>query len=88
MCGYYAVPQKNITPEGYTHEWTAFVKQEDGRDIQHVVEKVVFQLHKDYEPNQKRGNVIIVRLHFLLFSFCITNTYYQRKSYLRKKTKI
>lgn len=68
-CGYSAVPQKDITPEGYTHEWRAFVKQEDERDIQHVVEKVVFHLHKDFEPNRNRGNIIIVGLQFLPFSF-------------------
>ena len=64
-CGYFAVPRKDITPEGYTHNWTAFVrsvKYQDGRDIRRVVEKVVFQLHKDYKPNQKRGTSILAFL--------------------------
>ena len=73
MCGYFAVPQKNITPEGYTHEWTAFVKQEEGNDLQDVVEKVVFQLHKDYEPNQKRGKHHYFRSSILAFLLYIAN---------------
>ena len=63
MCGYYATPREKATPEGYTHDWTAFVKgdhetdlEEEGSDLKYVVRKVVFQLHKDFEPNATRGN--------------------------------
>ena len=63
MWGYFAKPREEPTPEGYTHDWTAFVKGEtraDGHDvdIMHVVKKVVFQLHKDFEPNATRGIVV------------------------------
>ena len=63
LYGYYATPREKATPEGYTHDWTAFVKgdhetdlEEDGSDLKHVVRKVVFQLHEDFEPNATRGN--------------------------------
>lgn len=58
LCGYYANPREESTTKGYTHDWKAFVKGsgKNDSDIRHVVKKVVFQLHKDYEPNAKRGN--------------------------------
>ena len=66
MCGYFATPREEPTPEGYTHDWTAFVKGdhergdlEEGHDIKHVVRKVVFQLHESFKPNDTRGIVIV-----------------------------
>jgi YEATS domain-containing protein 1/3 len=60
LCGYFATPREKATPEGYTHDWTAFVKgdhekEENGSDLSHIVRKVVFQLHEDFEPNATRG---------------------------------
>ena len=58
LCGYFATPRDEPTPEGYTHDWTAFVRseaREDGSDIEHVVRKVVFQLHESFEPDATRG---------------------------------
>ena len=60
LCGYFANPRKEPTAEGYTHDWYAYVGSEnskDGYDIKHVVKKVVFDLHKDYKPNDKRGKI-------------------------------
>ena len=69
MCGYYATPREEATPEGYTHDWTAFVKgdherdvEEDGSDLKHVVRKVVFQLHEDFKPNATRGIMINIAI--------------------------
>ena len=55
LYGYYAQPRLESTPEGYTHDWTAFVKGVDNSDIKNVIEKVTFHLHEDYEPHAKRG---------------------------------
>lgn len=42
------------TAEGFTHDWTVFVRGPEGNNIQHFVEKVVFQLHESF-PKPKRG---------------------------------
>lgn len=34
----------------------------ESSDLKHVVRKVVFQLHKDFEPNATRGILIVVRI--------------------------
>ena len=55
--GYYAIPREEPTPEGYTHDWTAFVRgitTTDGSDIKNIVKRVVFKLHEDF-PNSTRG---------------------------------
>ena len=48
------MPSNKAMPDGYTHEWTVFVRGPDGCDIQHFVEKVVFQLHESFNK-PKRG---------------------------------
>ena len=58
LCGYFANPRKELSDEGYTHDWTVFVEGKEGQngqDIKHVVQKVIFRLHSDYKPNDKRG---------------------------------
>eukprot|EP00731_Ephydatia_muelleri_P016792 Em0009g1216a len=44
---------KKPTTEGYTHDWTVIVKGEEGHEIKHFVEKVVFYLHESF-PKPKR----------------------------------
>ncbi len=46
--------RKRPTPEGYTHDWTVLVRGEEGQDIRHFVEKVVFLLHESF-PKPRRG---------------------------------
>ncbi|XP_022258556.1 protein AF-9-like isoform X2 [Limulus polyphemus] len=41
------------TVEGFTHDWTVFVRGPEGFSIQHFVEKVVFHLHESF-PKHKR----------------------------------
>lgn len=55
LYGYVARPRLESTSEGYTHDWTAFVRGVDSSDIKNVIEKVTFHLHEDYEPHAKRG---------------------------------
>jgi len=45
---------KESTVNGFTHDWTVFVKGTEGADISHIVEKVVFHLHTSF-PKPKRG---------------------------------
>ena len=44
------------TKEGYTHDWTVYVRGPDQHNISHFIEKVVFHLHETFE-NRKRGMV-------------------------------
>ncbi|XP_054716606.1 protein AF-9-like [Uloborus diversus] len=41
------------TAEGFTHDWTVFVRGAEGSNIQYFVEKVVFYLHESF-PKPKR----------------------------------
>jgi PREDICTED: similar to LTG19 len=52
--GHKASPRLKPTDEGYTHDWTVFVKGADSCNIKYFVEKVVFQLHESF-PKPKRG---------------------------------
>jgi len=54
ILGHTANWRKKPTPEGYTHDWTVLVRGEDGCDVRHFVEKVVFHLHESF-PKPKRG---------------------------------
>lgn len=54
VLGHSASWRKRPTSEGYTHDWTVLVRGEDGQDIRHFVEKVVFFLHESF-PKPKRG---------------------------------
>ncbi|XP_033124001.1 protein ENL-like isoform X1 [Anneissia japonica] len=46
--GHRAAFRKTPTPEGFTHDWTVFVRGPDGNNIQHFVEKVIFFLHESF----------------------------------------
>ncbi|CAK1542241.1 unnamed protein product [Leptosia nina] len=41
------------TPEGFTHDWEVFVRGQEGADISHFVDKVVFHLHETF-PKPRR----------------------------------
>ena len=47
--GHYANFLKEPSLEGFTHDWTVFVRGKDGSKIEHFVEKVVFKLHKTFK---------------------------------------
>ncbi|XP_077290422.1 ENL/AF9-related superfamily elongation complex transcription factor [Arctopsyche grandis] len=51
--GHEASIRTKRTPEGFTHDWEVFVRGADATDIQHFVDKVVFQLHDTF-PKPKR----------------------------------
>lgn len=53
--GHEASVRTKKTPEGFTHDWEVFVRGQEGADISHFVEKVVFYLHETF-PKPKRGN--------------------------------
>lgn len=76
MLGHSAQWRKRPTPEGYTHDWTVLVRGEDGQDIRHFVEKVVFFLHESF-PKPRRGMGVGVSLvwHVLVTSFILECVY-------------
>ncbi|XP_060804594.1 protein ENL-like [Amyelois transitella] len=41
------------TPEGFTHDWEIFVRGQEGADISHFVEKVVFNLHSSFHKPKR-----------------------------------
>nr|XP_023676685.1 protein AF-9 isoform X1 [Paramormyrops kingsleyae] len=51
--GHRAQVRKKPTVEGFTHDWTVFVRGPEHSNIQHFVEKVVFHLHESF-PRPKR----------------------------------
>lgn len=51
--GHKAVLKDQPTAEGYTHDWTVFVKGPEGCKIDNFVEKVIFMLHESF-PKSKR----------------------------------
>ncbi|KAL3881224.1 hypothetical protein ACJMK2_027680, partial [Sinanodonta woodiana] len=46
--GHRSSPKTNPTKEGFTHDWTVYVRGYEGCDISQFVEKVVFQLHPSF----------------------------------------
>lgn len=52
--GHRASVRKALTDDGFTHDWTVFVRGPDGCDIANFIEKVVFNLHHSF-VNYKRG---------------------------------
>lgn len=52
--GHRVQQREKETSEDFTHDWTVFVRGPQSGDIQHLVEKVVFQLHESY-PKLRRG---------------------------------
>lgn len=55
--GHKAACRVEPTQEGYTHDWTVFVRGSEGKEISHFVEKVVFHLHESF-PRHKRGECL------------------------------
>ena len=53
------------TPDGFTHDWTLFVRGAEGKDIQHFVEKVVFHLHDSFAKPKRSENFFSVYLFFI-----------------------
>ncbi|OQR78189.1 hypothetical protein BIW11_06565 [Tropilaelaps mercedesae] len=51
--GHKAILKEQATAEGYTHDWTVFVKGPEGCKIENFVEKVIFLLHESF-PKSKR----------------------------------
>ncbi|ESO92345.1 hypothetical protein LOTGIDRAFT_121028 [Lottia gigantea] len=51
--GHHATFRKKPSAEGYTHDWTVFVRGPEGSKIQHYVEKVVFQLHESFSKPKR-----------------------------------
>lgn len=51
--GHSASRKTKPSKEGFTHDWELFVRGNDGNDIGHFVEKVVFNLHESF-PKPKR----------------------------------
>ncbi len=52
--GHIASLKSKITPEGFTHDWELYVRGCDSADINHYIDKVVFNLHESF-PKPKRG---------------------------------
>ncbi|KAM3965419.1 LOW QUALITY PROTEIN: uncharacterized protein ACR2FA_000253 [Aphomia sociella] len=51
--GHVASLRSKKTPEGFTHDWEVFVRGQEGADISHFVDRVVFILHDTF-PKPKR----------------------------------
>ncbi|CAG4935583.1 unnamed protein product [Colias eurytheme] len=51
--GHEASMKSKKTPEGFTHDWEVFVRGQEGADISHFVDKVVFHLHETF-PKPRR----------------------------------
>lgn len=63
--GHEASIRTKKTPEGFTHDWEVFVRGQEGADISHFVDKVVFHLHETF-PKPKRG-MYIKHVYFKTF---------------------
>ena len=57
--GHRACPRSKPTKEGFTHDWTVYVRGPEQYNIAHFVEKVVFYLHETFD-NPKRGILLII----------------------------
>lgn len=65
--GHEASLKSKKTPEGFTHDWEVFVRGQEGADISHFVDKVVFLLHETF-PKPRRGkNFTSFNLHYPIF---------------------
>lgn len=52
--GHKAACRTEPTAQGFTHDWTVFVRGSEGKDVSHFVEKVTFYLHESF-PRPKRS---------------------------------
>jgi YEATS domain-containing protein 1/3 len=64
--GHTARVLQHVTKEGFTHEWSVWVRGENDRSLADVVEKVVFNLHESFK-RPKRSEYL---------SFMICNAFY------------
>jgi transcription initiation factor IIF auxiliary subunit len=55
--GHKADFKPEVMPNGFTHDWTVFVRSVESAKIEHFVEKVVFHLHPSFK-NPKRGKFL------------------------------
>ncbi|XP_053612105.1 protein AF-9 [Plodia interpunctella] len=51
--GHVASLRSKKTPEGFTHDWEVFVRGQEGADISHFVDKVVFNLHNTFHKPRR-----------------------------------
>ncbi|CAH0588131.1 unnamed protein product [Chrysodeixis includens] len=51
--GHVASLRSKNTPEGFTHDWEVFVRGQEGADISHFVDKVVFLLHETFKKPRR-----------------------------------
>ncbi|XP_021181830.3 protein AF-9 [Helicoverpa armigera] len=51
--GHEASLRSKKTPEGFTHDWEVFVRGQEGADISHFVDKVVFLLHETFKKPRR-----------------------------------
>ncbi|XP_050668223.1 protein AF-9 [Leptidea sinapis] len=51
--GHEASMRAKTTPKGFTHDWEVFVRGQEGAEISHFVDKVVFHLHETF-PKPRR----------------------------------
>ena len=72
--GHRASLKKRRDEDGYTHDWTVFVRGPDRSNIQHFVERVVFHLHESF-PKHKRGE----------YYFVIMTYFYCKRGYISKR---
>lgn len=68
--GHEASIRNKRTPEGFTHDWEVFVRGADNTEIQHFVDRVIFNLHESF-PKPKRGENLVIRM--ILTCLFITN---------------
>lgn len=55
--GHRATVKKTPSPNGFTHDWTVYVRGPENCNISYFIEKVVFNLHGSFH-NPKRGIVV------------------------------
>ena len=70
--GHRASLRTKKTPEGYTHDWSVFVRGPEGTNIEHFIERVIFHLHESF-PRAKRGSILLLDLPLCFFyyeTFC------------------
>jgi transcription initiation factor IIF auxiliary subunit len=58
--GHRASQRESPSPDGYTHDWTVYVRGPEGCNIAHFIEKVVFHLHQ-------RTNFVLVTQYTQVF---------------------
>ena len=69
--GHRAAPKSKPDASQFTHDWTLFVRGQEGCNIQHFIERVVFYLHESF-PKPRRGKVFI---YFFLYMCCKWNVF-------------